>query len=97
MACSSCSRPWHVGRPGLCRPTTSDAVCSRCRAIPDGPRDRELEFVAGEIQRAPRNEAAWNYLTGLFAALQPWASQQRALSRCLEVGRRHAAVRVCID
>ncbi|KAG2493695.1 hypothetical protein HYH03_008209 [Edaphochlamys debaryana] len=41
---------------------------------------RELEYVAGAIAKAPRNEAPWRYLTGLFATLQPWAGQPRALS-----------------
>ncbi len=41
--------------------------------------------MAAAIQKAPRNEAPWRYLTGLFAVLQPWASTHRALSRCPEV------------
>ncbi|PNH07640.1 Protein farnesyltransferase/geranylgeranyltransferase type-1 subunit alpha, partial [Tetrabaena socialis] len=45
----------------------------------------ELEYVAAAIQLAPRNEAPWAYLTGLFATLPPWASQPRALSRFPEV------------
>ncbi|KXZ48757.1 hypothetical protein GPECTOR_25g341 [Gonium pectorale] len=45
----------------------------------------ELEFVAAAIQRAPRNEAPWVYLTGLFVTLEPWASQPRAMSRFPEV------------
>ncbi|EFJ42298.1 hypothetical protein VOLCADRAFT_107343 [Volvox carteri f. nagariensis] len=40
----------------------------------------ELSYVADAIQRAPRNEAPWRYLTGLFVTLEPWASQPRALS-----------------
>lgn len=52
----------------------------------DGTADgRELQFVAEAIQRAPRNEAPWRYLTGLFAALEPWASQSRPLSTHPEV------------
>ncbi|GFR52576.1 hypothetical protein Agub_g15169 [Astrephomene gubernaculifera] len=60
----------HMPRPG-----TDDAAWLRS----------ELEYVATAIHRAPRNESPWRYLTGLFATLQPWASQPRALSRCPEV------------
>ncbi|GLC46141.1 hypothetical protein PLESTB_001194500 [Pleodorina starrii] len=46
---------------------------------------RELAYVVEAIQRAPRNEAPWRYLTGLFATLEPWASQPHALSFVPEV------------
>eukprot|EP00198_Chlamydomonas_reinhardtii_P000591 XP_001689926.1 farnesyltranstransferase [Chlamydomonas reinhardtii] len=45
----------------------------------------ELEYIAAAVQKAPRNESPWRYLTGLFASLEPWASSPRSLSRCAEV------------
>ncbi|KAG2444439.1 hypothetical protein HXX76_001192 [Chlamydomonas incerta] len=45
----------------------------------------ELEYIAGAIQKAPRNESPWRYLSGLFAVLEPWAGSPHALSRCAEV------------
>lgn len=49
--------------------------------------------MAAAIQKAPRNEAPWRYLTGLFAVLQPWASTPRALSRCPEVRIPYVSIR----
>ncbi|GIL49286.1 hypothetical protein Vafri_5417 [Volvox africanus] len=40
----------------------------------------ELSYVAEAIRHAPRNEAPWRYLTGIFATLEPWSSQPHALS-----------------
>ncbi|KAG2447179.1 hypothetical protein HYH02_007922 [Chlamydomonas schloesseri] len=45
----------------------------------------ELEYIAAAIQKAPRNESPWRYLTGLFAGLEPWAGSPHALSRVAEV------------
>lgn len=55
-----------------------------------GPDDaawlkRELAFVACQVARAPRNEAPWAYLTGLFSSLRPWCSQPYAMARWEDV------------
>lgn len=54
-----------------------------CPALPRSLS--ELEYVASQIQLAPRNEASWTFLAGLFSCLQPWASQPYALARWPEV------------
>lgn len=44
---------------------------------------QELQYVAQQIQRAPDNESAWNYLWGLFALP---GCPQREMGRHTEVG-----------
>eukprot|EP00798_Chlamydomonas_sp_ICE-L_P021427 gene21427-28392_t len=50
--------------------------------------NRELVYAATQVQRAPRNESAWNYLTGLFS-----------LDGCRphELGRQTAVHTMCAE
>lgn len=61
------------GRPGPSA-ATGGAAGSGDSANDDAWRGtllrRELEYAAAAIQRAPRNESAWNFLWGLFTL--PW-------------------------
>lgn len=62
------------------------ASSSQGREFLAGVLERELEFTESMLQRAPRNEAALNYLRGLFALP---GSRAHAMGRCEMVGCFH--------